>query len=55
MTRPDDGLIRSRPIAAGLEIVETAGLRTGYRPHGHDNYVIGTTSHGVQRFRYRGE
>lgn len=55
MTRPGAGLIRSRPIMAGLEIVETAGLRAGYRPHRHDSYVIGTTSHGVQRFRYRGE
>ncbi|PSM19708.1 AraC family transcriptional regulator [Nitratireductor sp. StC3] len=55
MTGPGAGLIRSRPVATGLEIVETAGLRTGYRPHRHDSYVIGTTAHGVQRFRYRGE
>ncbi len=55
MTRPDEGLIRSRQIAAGVEIIETSGLKSGYRPHRHDSYVIGTTSHGVQSFRYRGE
>lgn len=55
MTGPGDGLIRSRAVAPGLEVVETAGLKAGYRPHRHDSYVVGTTSHGVQRFAYRGE
>ena len=54
MSRFSDGLIRSHPVVAGLEIVEASGLRSGYSAHRHDCYVIGITSQGVQRFRYRG-
>lgn len=55
MSRPDDGVIRSRHIVAGLEVVETSKLKTGFAPHRHDSYVIGVTCHGVQSFRYRGQ
>lgn len=51
--REDGGRLRWAVLGEGVERVAAQGLRSGYRPHAHDAYVIGTTAAGVQRFRYR--
>ena len=43
------------PSIAGMERVEALFRRHAFTPHRHDDYVIGITSHGVQKFSYRGQ
>ena len=47
--------IRIGPAAGGIERLEAHLHGQAYSPHRHDTYAIGTTLHGQQTFRFRGE
>ena len=51
----DQLIMRSIPASAGLEIVAARFRRYAFTPHRHDDYVIGITRYGAQKFRYRGQ
>jgi AraC-like DNA-binding protein len=46
--------MRIAPVSDGLERIEAYFCGHGFDPHRHDTYAIGTTTAGVQAFRYRG-
>jgi AraC-like DNA-binding protein len=46
--------IRFGPSAHGVERAEVYLSTFAFEPHRHDTYAIGTTTAGVQTFRYRG-
>lgn len=46
--------IRSTQFQKGIEVVQARFKKHAFTPHRHDDYVIGTTDHGEQKFRYRG-
>ena len=47
--------MRSIRSSAGLEIVAARFRRYAFTPHRHDDYVVGITCFGAQKFRYRGQ
>jgi AraC-like DNA-binding protein len=47
--------IRLGPAAEGIERLEAHLHGQAYSPHRHDTYAVGTTLHGHQTFRFRGE
>ena len=49
------GTIRPLAAYAGMEAVEARFHHHRFSPHRHETYVVGRTTKGVQRFRYRGE
>jgi len=46
--------VRARMVSADLEVAEARFRDHRFAPHRHDTYAIGLTTHGVQRFYYRG-
>jgi AraC-like DNA-binding protein len=46
--------IRVASRGHGIERVEVHLRAVAFEPHRHDTYAVGITTHGVQRFRYRG-
>ena len=46
--------IRSNRVQKGIEVVQAQFKEYAFTPHRHDDYVIGVTDHGEQRFQYRG-
>ncbi len=45
--------IDARPIAPGVRAVDVRAMRRPYATHRHDDYVVGFTTAGAQRFHYR--